>query len=249
MKSEIVKIIENTIKELNRPDLFREPLVSFSSAKDKKYENLKEIIGPWHLSPKELLPDALSVISYFIPFTRDVVSDPKKSDRGSALWAEAYQEINNHFIKINSVLSQYIEDMGYKAYSIRPTHTYNPSDLKCFWSHRSAAVISGLGSFGANGLVITEKGSGGRFCSLITTAPLKASDTIYETKCLHLKNKSCGRCFDACPVKALTQDSMDKFVCQDKLNSNEKFIIEHTPLSSADICGKCISVCPFAYIE
>ena len=249
MELQIKNVIEETCAKLNRPDLFRKPLVGFSSASDEKFGQLKKLIGPWHLTPKEILPGAESVVSYFVPFTREVTLAPKSSEHGSSLWAEAYQEINNHFITINSAVSGILREKGYLAESIRPTHTYDPADLKCFWSHRSVAVIAGLGAFGANRLVITDKGSGGRFCSVITSAPLRSLAAAAEERCLYHKTGACRLCFDACPVKALSPDFFDKFLCQDKLNANENLILKQTALHSADTCGRCISACPFAYIE
>ncbi|MBE6012849.1 MAG: epoxyqueuosine reductase [Lachnospiraceae bacterium] len=253
MDKTLEKTIEDIITEqlliLNRPDLYRSPLVSFSSADDKRYKELKNIIGEWHLTPKELLPEAESIISYFVPFTKDVASEPKKIREGSPLWGEAYQEINKHFNIINDAVSNYLIGLGYQAKAIKPTHTYDPKDLKSLWSHRSAASIAGLGNFAANRLLITEKGSAGRFCTVITSAPLKADNKLTENKCLYVKNKSCGLCFKICPVKALAGDgSFDKFACQKELNKNEEGLKKSAPLKSADICGKCISICPFAYI-
>lgn len=104
MESQIRKIIGDTLAELNRPDLYRSPLVAFSSAHDPEYSRLKNIIGDWHLLPVELLTEAKSAISYFIPFTREVALAPRKAANPSALWAEAYQEINKHFEKINQAV-------------------------------------------------------------------------------------------------------------------------------------------------
>ncbi|MEE0775573.1 MAG: hypothetical protein U0M15_00735 [Bacillota bacterium] len=69
---EIVQIIKTSVKEVGRTDLLRETLCGFSSADDKRYDDLKRIIGPWHLTPKELMPGAKTVISYFVPFTKEV---------------------------------------------------------------------------------------------------------------------------------------------------------------------------------
>ena len=59
----------DSLNELMRPDLFRSAIVAYSSTVDERYSKHKEIIGEWHLNPTELLPDAKSVISYFVPFT------------------------------------------------------------------------------------------------------------------------------------------------------------------------------------
>ena len=177
MKKDIEQLIIKEINALKRSDLFREPIVEFSSAKDDRYEELKEVIGEWHLNPTELLPEAESVISYFVPFTKDVISQPKTVKDGSPLWAESYLVINEYFNHINEAISNYLTHKGYIARTIPSTHTYDPKDLKSTWSHRSAAAIAGLGSFGVNRILITEKGSGGRFCTVLTSAALDKRKT------------------------------------------------------------------------
>lgn len=249
IEAKIEEIIVEQLYALNRSDLYRRALVSFSAADDTAYAALKKIVGEWHLTPTELLPEAESVISYFVPFTKEVACAPRTTKDGSPLWGEAYEEINKHFNTINQAVTAWLSGRGYRTLTIQPTHTYDPKDLKCLWSHRSAAVISGLGSFAANHLVITEKGSGGRFCTILTSAVLRANKPPVETKCLYMRSGSCGLCFKVCPVQALSPQGFDKFACQDALNRNEALLRATTHLQSADVCGKCISVCPFSYIE
>ena len=245
MEKEILRIIQTEISALNRGDLFRPPLVAYSSAHDKRYTRLKEIIGDWHLSPFQLLPDAESIISYFVPFTRDVVYEPMSTKDGSPLWAEAYEIINGYFNHINEMLSIYITSRGYSLKSIPATHTYDPKDMKCMWSHRSAAAISGMGVFGKNRLLITSKGSGGRFCTVLTSAPLTPGSSSFSVNC----DDSCGLCHKICPVNALTLEGIDKFACNEKLLENRDHLRKNTALRKVDICGQCISICPYAYIE
>ena len=133
MEERIAQIALDVMKDLNRPDLFRAPLVSFSSARDERYARLKTIIGEWHQLPTELLPEARSVVSYFVPFTKEVVSQPRGMKDGSPLWSEAYQEVNRRFNAVNEAVAAYLEDEGFKSVSIRSTHTYDPADMKCFW--------------------------------------------------------------------------------------------------------------------
>lgn len=241
---DIKKIIIEKTASLNRQDLLRKPLVGFSQADDIQYDQLKEKIGDWHLNPAELLKDAKTVISYFVPFTKDVAADPKKNSGGSALWGEAYAVINPYFDEINSSIIEYLNNMGYSAAAIKATHTFDPKDMQSMWSHRSAAAIAGMGKFGANRLVITEKGSAGRFCTVLTSAVIHKELNQVEERCLYNRNRTCGLCFEICPVHALMSNSFNKFACQYVCNTNQ-IQDKH----GSDTCGKCISVCPLAYIE
>jgi epoxyqueuosine reductase len=249
MERQIERIIVDKVYDLGRPDLFREPLISFSSASDERYWDLKTIIGEWHKTPSEFLPDAQSVISYFVPFTRSVAEQPQTVEHGSFLWSQAYVEINQHFNVINEAVSNYLQNLGHSVATIPATHTYDPKDLRATWSHRSAAAIAGLGAFGVNRLLITEKGSAGRFCTVITSAKLTTDSPPMETLCLYIKNRSCDLCLKICPVQALKPDSFAKFDCQAEVNKNARKMEEEEGPQGADTCGKCISVCPFAYIE
>ncbi|MCL1795630.1 MAG: hypothetical protein FWG37_01935 [Clostridia bacterium] len=248
LEETIERIVTEEVEKLNRPDLVRQPLVAFSSADDPGYAELKERIGEWHLTPAELLPDAKSVISYFIPLAKEVVLEPQKSAHGSSLWGEAYAVINEYFGHINDVLFDTLIGLGFSAKTIHATRTYNPEDLKSTWSHRSAAAIAGLGSFGVNRMLITAKGSGGRFCSVLTSAPLHAKQSGTQPKCLRSANGSCGLCVNICPVCALTSDDFDKFACQRELIRNGEFQKAGGGFV-AETCGKCVSICPLAYIE
>lgn len=250
MEREIERIIRAEMEALNRPDLFREPLVGFSSAQDPRYEELRQLVGDWHKTPVELLPSARSVVSFFVPFTRAVVAEPATVQDGShaLIWAEAYVVINAHFERINASLARYLADLGFEAESIPATHTYDPKTLKTAWSHRSAAAVAGLGAFGANRLLITEKGSGGRFCSLLTSAPLMAEREPAPNRCLYLRDGSCGLCFTICPVQALEPGGFHRFVCKEELNKNARNQAKFSKYS-ANTCGKCISICPVSYLN
>lgn len=244
----IKDIICESVEDLGRPDLFREPIVAFASAHDPRFSQLQEWVGPWHNLPQDLLPGAESVISYFVPYTKEVSVEPRKSKHGSPLWSEAYLVVNEGFLTVNERVIAYLEKLGFAATAIRPTHTYDPEDLQCFWSHRSTAVIAGLGQMAANRLVITEKGSCGRFCTVITTAPLIPNENPYPQKCRFLIDGSCGACFKVCPAGALKADSLDKFACQEELFRNQEIMEQETGMREADTCGKCLSICPFAYV-
>jgi len=41
IEKEITNLVEDAVRELDRTDLYRDPLVAFSSADDPRYEDLK----------------------------------------------------------------------------------------------------------------------------------------------------------------------------------------------------------------
>ena len=69
--------------EGGRP-IYDEPLIGFASADDALFEEFKkpEVIGPWHMSPREWLNGAKCVVSVFYPFSEDVRSAHRKSSDG-----------------------------------------------------------------------------------------------------------------------------------------------------------------------
>lgn len=245
----LLRILQEEIDRLGRPDLFRTPLIAFSSASDARFSALHEIIGPWHKTPQELLPGAQTVISCFVPFSREVTASPLTKSTPLSLWGEAYTIINQQYDSIGSALQSYLSACGYAAYPIPSTHTYDPKDLQCYWSHRSAAAIASLGTFGANRLLITEKGSAGRFCTVLTTAPLPTRRLAPDQQCAYFETEACGLCFNACPVGALRPNDFSRFDCQEELFRNMASLHTSHGFPEADVCGKCISVCPFAYLE
>ena len=106
-----------------------------------------------------------------------------------------------------------------------------------FFSHRHAAYLAGLGTFGINNTILTpEFWPRVRFASIFTAAEIPPDPVMENELCTR-----CMRCVDACPVHALDGEEYpcgltDKRACatwSEELNS--RYI---SP------CGICIKVCP-----
>jgi epoxyqueuosine reductase QueG len=220
---------------------YKSPLVAFAAAGDPLFDRLKEIIGPSHLTPRELLPGAATVISYFIPFRGRIPDGNASPGPASEDWAVAYIETNELITTINTNLLQGLEQNGYAAVVTPPTHNFDEQTLTSDWSHKHIAYIAGLGTFGLNHQLITAEGCAGRLGSLVTNALVAPTPRPAHEACLYKHNGSCTACVDQCTFGALTIDALDRFRCYDVCLDNAARFEE---LGVADVCGKCASGVP-----
>jgi len=217
---------------------WKNPLVAYARADDPLFETLKEVASPTHVLPQDFLKEAQTVITYFIPFRDEIVKSNKSGRFASRSWAVTYIETNKLIAKVNEHLQEFLISHGYKAVFVPATHNFNETTLLSDWSHRSAAYIAGLGTFGVNHMLITESGCGGRIGSLITDLQLAPTPRPTTEYCLHKADGSCGRCAKKCVNHALAIDSLDKHKCYEMCLINADRLSDL--VSIADVCGKCL---------
>ncbi|MBF0529944.1 MAG: epoxyqueuosine reductase [Deltaproteobacteria bacterium] len=251
MDCNLTTAIETFIKEsaarAEGREYFRTPLVAFSSADDPLYDQIVKIVGPPHQRPKDFLPSAKTVISFFIPFQKMIVQANKGDGPVSELWVRSYLAANALINHINMSLGEFLISRGADSGSVPATHTYDQEALKAGWSHRSAAFVAGLGRFGLNRMLITRLGGAGRYGTVFTSAELPVSERSEEERCLYYQNGSCQACIKACPVSALTTDDFDRFKCNENILANLEYLSERG--TAADVCGKCVVAGPCAFKE
>ena len=217
---------------------YRRPLVGFASAADPRFRELQRIVEPTHLLPEDMLPGARAVVSFFLPFAGWVI-EANARDRSwvAREWPVAYMETNALIERITAHLIDTLAEQGIRAAAAPATHNYDPVTLVCRWSHKSVAVIAGLGSFGLHRMVITDSGCAGRFGSLVIDHELEVAPIAAKERCLHFFDGSCHECVSRCPVNALCMDgSLDKQRCNHRLLGLAKQLGSG---SVADACGKC----------
>jgi epoxyqueuosine reductase QueG len=216
--------------------LWKTPLVGYASAADPLFRRLKQAAHQGHLLPTDLLQGAKTVIAYFLPFAETIVTGNTYGELPSMEWAYAYGQTNELITLINHRLESLLYTKGYRACTIPATHNFDPASLMSAWSHRHAAYIAGLGTFGLNRMLITEKGCCGRIGSMVTELELSPDERIKGDHCLYLHNGSCSACLEKCPCSALQKDDFNRQKCYARLLENEAQLHLVGP---ADVCGKC----------
>lgn len=236
-----------------------EPVIGFADAEDPLFEALKTIVSPTHALPGEIVPGARSVVAYFVPFERGVNESNIPEEESSIEWDDAYIETNQMLNALSKHLHEWICREGYDSSEVPATYNYDPDALKSDWSHRSAAYIAGVGTFGVNNMLITEKGCCGRIGSVITTIPLQATVHPTEEYCLYKNRGTCLACIKRCPIGALKVDRnqavtvtgsqlalggaaeygvfYDRHLCNSQIFDKH---VRHFESGDADTCGKCL---------
>lgn len=214
----------------------REPIVKFAAADDQLFTKLQEVASSTHVLPQDILPEATTVITYFLPFVQGIAASNRDGKYSSREWAIAYAETNQLIGEVNNHLQEELTGQGYKTALIPATHNFDKSRLVSDWSHRHAAYIAGLGKFGLNNMLITEQGCCGCVGSLITSLELEPSQRDEEEYCLYKRSGGCKKCVSRCVKGALQVDSFDRDACYELLLTNDE---HHSELGLSDVCGKC----------
>jgi epoxyqueuosine reductase QueG len=216
--------------------LWKAPIIGYASAVDPLFMHLKRSAHQGHLLPTDLLEGAKTVIAYFLPFAESIVTSNASGELPSTEWAYAYNQTNELITLINKGLESRLNNEGYRACAIAATHNFDAISLMSAWSHRHVAYIAGLGTFGLNRMLITDKGCAGRIGSIVTELELTPDKRIKGDYCLYLHNGSCSACLDKCPCSALKKDNFNRQQCYERLLENEARL--HLE-GHADVCGKC----------
>lgn len=227
--------------------IFEEPIFAFASADDDYFKTLKEegVIGEHFLLPSQWLPDGRTVISFFLPFTKEV-KDGNTRDRvwpsggwlhgrfeGQALLRDLSMHLKSELINsgYKALIPSYEEDFWAKEKS-KKSDQYPNLSFTSNWSERHIAFVCGLGTFGLSKGLITQKGMAGRFGSIITELYLPPDGRDY--KGVYQYCSMCGECINKCPAQAISlEDGKNHDICSHFCDLIDK---KNYPRYG---CGKC----------
>jgi epoxyqueuosine reductase len=217
------------------------PMVGFAPVERWEHppKELPNSLSPWipeEFWPQSIYPEAKTVIVIGLP-----VSLPIVETAPSIYYHELYKTVNSMLDSKAYEISNYLNEKGFGAIYL-PRDAYG--DIKilidkpiAFFSHKHAAYLAGLGSFGHNNVLLTpEYGPRVRFTSIFTTAEIRGDPIKTKDLCTH-----CLLCVKNCPVDAIPKTgdfppAMDKKLCA--IRSAELRDEYRSP------CGICIKVCP-----
>ena len=220
------------------------PLIGFASAADPRFSELKNAVSPTHALPHDLLDEAASVVAFFLPFEKTLSKSNREGRFASEDWAVAYIETNQLIHDLSVRMKAFLEERGFATHIIPATHNFDKKKLISDWSHRHVAKIAGLGNFGLNNMLITERGCCGRVGSFITAASFEPDPPSEEETCLYHYDQSCGLCAARCVNGALQLDRFDRHRCYEMCLLNQD---RFESLGTADVCGKCVVALPCSH--
>lgn len=223
-------------QEMGLENYWQAPLVAFASAEDPRFHQIKKWGQPAHQLPTDLLPEARTVVAYFLPFLPAIPQSNRNGRLASRQWGNAYIQTNQLIAHLNAFLKAQLEQAGFQTAFAQATHNFDESSLMSCWSHRHVAYLAGLGNFGLNNMLITEKGCCGRVGTLVTSAPINCRPPVPAETCLYRHNGSCGACVNRCVNGSLTKEAFHRHRCYEMCLENAAAL---SAIGLADVCGKC----------
>jgi len=239
--NKIIEFVKNYPAKKNVENIWQEPIVGFADANGSYIKALKEIVAPAHMLPEDFMENPNIVISYYIPFTKELAALNMNVEGNMAAqeWSDAYNLTNTMIADISQYIADLLNDMGYRA--VPPTGVvFDKQLILSNWSQRHIAYAAGLGTFGINNMLISEKGCCGRYGSVIANIPVEPDQIVEEERCLYKKNGSCKKCVQNCFSGALTTEGFDRKKCFEICMLNDA-------KTGADVCGKCDIDIPCAF--
>ena len=245
--------------------IFDEPLVGFIKGDDPLLQQYKEIIGPHHFTPHEIMkyqaekngvepPDAadLSVVSFTMPIIKETRADNRSEVKWpSERWAQT-RRMGEMFsqVFVREIVSHLMEN-GVLAIAPDVTPMFNKKRYPKVgwaspWSHRHMAYAAGLGTFGMQDFLITRNGVAHRVGSFVVNLKLEPNHERPEdihAWCLHKQGYKCLKCAKRCPVDAIDENGHDKDICYKHVRASTKHCINNYKIFIYG-CGLCATKVP-----
>ena len=182
--------------------------------------------GPASLDPGYVMPGAKSVVSLGVAL--DIPSIYDFFGKVSPAPHNMDQAIKNQRLyRIARELEAFIQSQGYKARAVPPNNTYrrslDPFTVRPSFSHRFAAVVSGVGSFGLSGNVVTPQyGAAIVIDTVVTNAKLKSDPVQPARFVMDGRCRTCKLCDKSCTMGMFRDDDEEYLLINGELHARGK---------------------------
>jgi len=252
----------NRLEHIDGSLIFDAPLFGVADGDDPLFTEYKTIIGPYHLTPREVMEYALTeapdtthqtmqplrVFTWVLPVAEPTRRSNRRQDVApSERWAHTryFGEKFNDAVRAFAV--RWLREAGLLALApiASPLFKTLMSDVdhapSSTWSERHALYAAGQGTFSLNDGLITPRGIAHRCGAVVTNWPLTITPRRYATRtsnCLYLQAGRCGRCIKRCPVGAISTEGHDKLKCAEYVYGTLKPYSDAYHISAIG-CGLC----------
>ena len=267
----------NCMMDFGNKPFFGEPVIAFADGDSVVFQDFKKTVSESHLTPREILEKQIpipfrrrpgfeikhvSIISGALPINPEIIQSEANSKFGCTLTYNYMSWRGGHWGFCKNV-SDYIEVLLY----ILGHHAVNPFFTPLFrsepqkmadncrktvsnWSDRHVAEACGLGTFGLNGMIITEKGVAVYLFSLVCDVELPPTPKPTQQYCLYFRNGSCKKCMERCQNSAISLEGRNPRKCHEYASQKLPEIMKREGLLEGSIrmhsCGLCTTGVPCA---
>lgn len=182
--------------------------------------------GPPSLDPAYTMRGANSIVSIVMPMNVPAIYDflgkkthgPHNVDQ---------MRIAQRIFRVSTEIADYIRSLGYEAKAVPTNCTYRRApDMMAThpsFSHRFGAVVSGLGTFGLSGNVVTrEFGAAVYLSTVVTNACLKSDPVLPAREAMDNRCRTCKLCDKSCTLRMFRDDEEEYLLLNGELHARGK---------------------------
>ena len=196
-------------------------------------------------------PGMKTAISLVIRLSDAVVDEI--TDKPTFSYFHHYRTVNFFIDQCQLSIGMELQKRGYRYMPVGASQSIPViSQYSGLYSHKKAAVLSGLGTVGKNDLFLHKDfGPRVRLGTILTDAPIEElTKTVVHVLPSNEKCKTCTACVNACPAKAINDACFDSKNPDRKLVDAEKcskyMKNNFQKIGRGSVCGVCMKVCPMA---
>lgn len=156
-----------------------------------------------------------------------------------------YRTVNAFIDSCMLRIGNLLQENGYKYIPIPASQSIPDEYYAGRYSHKKAAVLSGLGFIGKNSMFLHKKmGARVRLGTIFTDCPFDVQNKVMEPLC-----GSCDTCVRACPSGAILGETWYEGIPRDKMFEarlcSEYMKKEFQHIGRGAVCGICMKSCKY----